>query len=157
MKHAWLLAAAALALPASASATIYKWIDENGRTVYSNRLPASGKLAKQAKAVVEDDSPAPDVAEQAALARQRALEQRVAELERQLAAQQQYTPPAQYYAPAPPPPTYYGDSYYPYYPGYYPYYTIVTARRFVRPGFVSRPVGFPRPHMGARAFAGSRR
>ena len=160
MKHGWLFALAALALPASASATIYKWTDENGRTVYSNRLPANGKLAQQAKAVVEDESPPPEAAEQAALARQRALEQRVAELERQLAAQPQYTPPVQYYAPPPPPPSmYYGDSYYPYYPGYYPYYTVISARRFVRPSpfFASRPVGFHHSRVGARFSGGSRR
>src|SRR5689334_14679817 len=82
-----LLAAAALSAPASAA--IYKWVDENGTTVYSNKPPEDVKLIKNAKIVVKDDEPQPGDAERAEAARQRQLEERVASLERQLAAAQQ--------------------------------------------------------------------
>lgn len=153
-----LLVAALAGLPAAGHAAIYKWIDETGTTVYSNRPPEDPKLAKQAKIVMKDEGAL--TPSQAALAeatrRQRELEERVANLERQLAAQQ-YAPPPQYYpAPAPPPPDYYGDSYYPYYGAYgyayrtYPVSVLVTGRRFAGHRFVSEPARFRSSRMGAR-------
>ncbi len=158
MARAPLLLAALLALPTTANAVIYKWIDETGRTVYSNRPPDDPKLVKQAKVVIKDEAAlGPSEAARAeAAARVRELEERVANLERQLAAQQ-YTPPAQYYpTPAPMPPDYYGDSSYPYYGAYgYPYRAFpvsvfITSRRFVRPHFVSEPMRFRSARMGGR-------
>jgi hypothetical protein len=154
------------ALPVAAHAAIYKWVDENGRTVYSNRPPANVKVIKNARVVVEDDAPkSPEEAQAEAAQHERDLERRIASLEQQL-AERQYTPPpppAQYYAPPPAPaPAYYGSPYYdPYYSGYgYPYYYgvpvgFVTVRRFAAPRFfVSRPIGFRGGHFGGGHFGG---
>ena len=118
-----LLAALVLLVPLAASATIYKWLDEDGRVVYANHAPdASAKNVQ----VMKIDEPAP-----AAAPTTTELEQRVARLERQLQAAQQYTPPAPvppmpYPAAMPPPPTmsdYYAPTYGYGYPGYgYPMY-----------------------------------
>jgi hypothetical protein len=117
-----LLAGLVLLLPLTASATIYKWLDEEGRVVYANHAPdASAKNVQ----VMKIDEPAP-----AAAPTTTELEQRVARLERQLQAAQQYTPPAPapmpYPAAMPPPPTmsdYYAPTYGYGYPGYgYPMY-----------------------------------
>ena len=125
-------AALALALPVSAWAHIYKWVDERGVTVYSNVLPE--KSPKNVEVVVEerpsDRAPAAD-----AMRREQQLLDRISNLERQLQAQQysQYIPP-------PPPSVDYGgyyQSYYPSYPYSYPY--VVLSRRFIAPArsFVS--------------------
>ena len=151
------LPALLLALPLAASATVYKWTDEHGTTVYSNRAPAAETKVSNVQVVMQDDEPAaatkPTNADDLQ-ARVRALEQQVQALQ---------TPPPNYAAPPPtsyyPPPDYYppqsfpsypADYYssmygygYPYYP-YYPSYVVVTGRRFVRPvhhGFVAHRVG----------------
>ena len=85
-------AALALALPVSAWAHIYKWVDERGMTVYSNVLPE--KSPKNVEVVIEekpaDRTPAAD-----AMRREQQLLDRISNLERQLQAQQysQYIPP----------------------------------------------------------------
>jgi hypothetical protein len=173
-------------LPLAASATIYKWTDENGTTVYSNRAPAAEAKVSNVQVALQDDAPAaaprpanPDDLQ----ARVRALEQQVQSLQGQPPAQAPYPaqpPPVSYYPPPdyyPPqsypsyPPDYYssmsgyGGYGYPYYP-YYPSYIVVTGRRFVRPvhpvhpGFVGRPVARPLPvshAMGGAVVSGSRR
>lgn len=155
--HAYMVRSAALlfalALSAPAPAAIYKWVDENGTTVYSNTPPENPRLAKQAKVVVKDEAPTPAseaAAREANARREQELLERIARLEREL-ADQRYTPPMQY---APPPVQYVQPpaDYYPpyYYPGaVYPGAVIVRpASRFVRslPGrsFVSR--GFHHSH-----------
>lgn len=165
MCRGWILLAALLALPLPASAVIYRWIDEDGRTHFSNRPPQAP--AKDVKVVVDDDeAPLPAEAERRAARRERELEERIASLERQLAERQ--PAPVEYYAPpaaSPPPPPYdyaspYGYSYYgaPY---YYPYviyagtrYAVPTHRHFGHPAHF--PPAVPRP---ARSFshAGMRR
>jgi len=130
-------AALALALPVSAWAHIYKWVDKRGMTVYSNVLPE--KSPKNVEMVVEekpsDRTPAAD-----AMRREQQLLDRISNLERQLQAQQysqyQYS---QYVSPPPPSVDYggYYQSYYPSYPYSYPY--VVLSRRFIAPArsFVS--------------------
>lgn len=170
------LAALFLALPFAASATIYKWTDENGTTVYSNRPPAAEAKVSNVQVAMRDDEPAaatksanPDDLQ----ARVRALEQQVQSLQNSAPAyappQQpppvSYYPPPDYYPQQSYPPDYYSSMYgygYPYYP-YYPSYIVVTGRRFVRPvhpvhhGFVGqRPM--PVSHaMGGTTMGGSRR
>lgn len=139
-----LILAAATAVTQPAYAAIYKWIDENGTVVYSNKPPANAKLVKAAKVVVPDDPPKSADAERAERAqREQELLDRLSRLERLLAAQQyappvQYAPPAQYAPPVQyaPPPDYYGYGYgmpY-YYPPVYPAAVIVrpASRFFVR-------------------------
>jgi len=162
-----------LVLPLAASATIYKWTDEHGTTVYSNRAPAAEAKVSNVQVALQDDAPAaaPRAANPDELqARVRALEQQVQALQGQPPAQ--VPPPVSYY----PPPDYYPPQSYPSYPAdyyssmygygypYYPYYPyiVVTGRRFVRPvhpvhhGFVQRPA--PVSHaMGAAVMGGSRR
>jgi hypothetical protein len=129
-----ILGGAALALPVSAWAHIYKWVDERGMTVYSNVLP--DKSPKNVEVVIEEKpsgrTPAAD-----AMRREQQLLDRISNLERQLQAQQypQYIPP-------PPPSVDYGGYYQSYYPSYpyplsYPY--VVLSRRFIAPArsFVS--------------------
>ena len=179
------LAALSLAFPLAASATIYKWTDEHGTTVYSNRAPAAEAKVSNVQVALQDDQPAaaprpanPDELQ----ARVRALEQQVQSMQTPPPnyAPPQQPPPVSYY----PPPDYYPQQSYPadyssmygygYPPGYgYPYYPyayptiIVTGRRFVRPvhpihpGFVGNRVGarpVPVSHaMGGAAMGGSRR
>jgi hypothetical protein len=164
-----------LGFPLIASATIYKWTDEHGTTVYSNRPPAAEAKVSNVQVALEDERPAaaapqPDLLQQ----RIRALEQQVQSLQGPSGAPYpaQVPPPVSYY----PPPDYYpqqsnypadyssmygyGDQYGYGYP-YYPYYStvIVTGRRFFRPvpvhpvhGFVGqRPVAAPRGTAGARS------
>lgn len=163
-------AAVLLAFPLAASATIYKWTDEHGTTVYSNRAPAAEAKVSNVQVALEDERPdaaAPSQANPNELQqRVRALEQQVQSLQNQpptYAPAPQQPPPVSYY----PPPDYYPQQSgypadyasmygygYPYgysYP-YYPYYStiVVTGRRFARPvhpihhGFVGRPVAVPR-------------
>jgi hypothetical protein len=94
-----LICAVLFAPSAPASAAIFKWVDEAGTTVYSNVPPDDAQLAKQAKVVVPDEKPSPAREAAAREARERDLAERVARLERELAAQQQLA--AQ--APAAPP------------------------------------------------------
>jgi hypothetical protein len=170
-----------LGLPLAASATIYKWTDEHGTTVYSNRAPAAEAKVSNVQVALEDERPAATPGPNSGNALQdrvRALEQQVQALQGQPPAQAPYPapqpPPVSYYPPQdyyPPqsypsyPADYYSSMYgygYPYYP-YYPSYIVVTGRRFVRPvhpvhhGFVGqRPM--PVSHaMGATAMGGSRR
>jgi hypothetical protein len=172
------LPALLLAFPLAASATIYKWTDEHGTTVYSNRAPAAEAKVSNVQVALQDEAPAsapapanPDELQ----ARVRALEQQIQALQGQPTAQVpppvSYYPPPDYYPTQPYqsspsyPADYYSSMYgygYPYYP-YYPSYIVVTGRRFVRPvhpvhrGFVgARPV--PVSHaMGAAVMGGSRR
>ena len=130
-----LLPAILMVFPLAASATIYKWTDEHGTTVLSNRRPAAEAKASNVQVVVEDEEPA--AAPKATPApkpdngnglkeRVRALEQQVQALQTQASSSaprpSAQLPPADYYAPpagyyAPPP------GYYPaaqYYPSAYP-------------------------------------
>ena len=172
------------AFPLLASATIYKWTDEHGTTVYSNREPSAEAKVSNVQVALQDErppavAPTPDDAN-ALQNRIRSLEQQVQSLQQNQApayAPPQQPPPVSYYPPPdyyPPqqsyPSDYYSSMYgygYPYYP-YYPSYIVVTGRRFVRPvhpihhGFVaSRPGAHPMPVRsamgGARAMGGSRR
>jgi hypothetical protein len=169
----WLrIPALLLGFPLAASATIYKWTDEHGTTVYSNRAPAAEAQVSNVQVALEDDKPAaaprPDNANDLQ-GRVRALEQQVQALQgpsgypapypAQLPPPSNYYPPPDYY----PPPSYpsdYASMYgygYPYYPYAYPT-IVVTGRRFVRPvhhGFVGRPVGV-RPMPVARTMGVTR-
>src|SRR5690349_24825547 len=83
----WLSRTAALflAFPLAASATIYKWTDEHGTTVYSNRAPAAEAKVSNVQVALEDERPAaaapqpvnPNELQQ----RVRALEQQVQSLQ----------------------------------------------------------------------------
>ena len=121
-----LLAGLGLLVPLAASATVYKWLDEDGRVVYANHAPDASARNVQ---VMKIDEPAP------AASANPELEQRVARLERELQAARQYAPPAPvapmppmpYPAAAMPPPQTMADYYAPTYgyPGYgygYPMY-----------------------------------
>jgi len=172
----------ALAFPLVAAATIYKWTDENGTTVYSNRAPAAEAKVSNVQVAMRDDEPAaaPRANPDDLQARVRALELEVQSLQNQPPVQAPYPaqpPPVSY----PPPPDYYPPQSYPSYPpdyyssmyGYgYPYYPyayptiIVTGRRFVRPVHPVHPVHPGRPiarpvpvsHvMGGAVIGGSRR
>jgi uncharacterized protein DUF4124 len=170
-----------LVLPLGASATIYKWTDEHGTTVYSNRPPSAEAKVSNVQVAMQEEEPAAAAKPgngNDLQARVRALEQQVQSLQNPPSAQAPNfaaPPPPSYYYPTPdyyPPqsyPSYPADYYssmygygYPYYP-YYPSYIVVTGRRFVRPvhpvhhGFVGqRPV--PVSHaMGAAVTGGSRR
>jgi len=161
-----------LGFPLASAATIYKWTDEHGTTVYSNRAPAAEAKVSNVQVALEDERPAAAAPSQAnpneLQQRLRALEQQVQSLQNQPPAGAPYPaqvpPPVSYY----PPPDYYPQQSdyspadyssmygYPYgygYP-YYPYYStiVVTGRRPFRPvhahpvhGFVGqRPVVAPR-------------
>lgn len=142
-----------LAVPACACAAIYKWVDENGTTVYSNTPPADARLAKQSKVVVPDEAPtaaSEAAAQEAEARRERELLERIARLERELAAQR--SAPVQYVAPAmpyvPPAPDYYAPYYY---PGVvYPAAVVVRTPRFFGHRFHS-------PSPANRGFHHSRR
>jgi hypothetical protein len=136
MPRSWLLVGL-LALPAYAGAAIYKWVDENGTTVYSNTPPADARLAKESKVVVPDEAPtaaSEAAAREADARRERELLERIAGLERELAAQRSAPPPVQYVAPAmpyvPPAPEYYPPYYYPVVA--YPAAVVVRTPRFFR-------------------------
>jgi len=141
------LPALLLIVPVAASAAIYQWTDERGRVVFGNQVPESG--VTNVRTVVKDEPP------ETVMNANRAAEERIARLERQVQALQS-TPPAPYPAPSPypapqysaaPSPDYYYPGMYPapYYPfGYaYPYGVVRVARpvhRFVgSPRFASVP------------------
>ena len=137
-------AAFALALPVSAWAHIYKWVDERGMTVYSNVLPE--KSPKNVEMVIEekpsDRTPAAD-----AMRREQQLLDRIANLERQVQAQQY---PQQ--MPPPPPSADYGgyySSYYPPYPYSYPSPYVVVTRRFIGPARSFLSPRFASAHVGS--------
>jgi len=118
-----LLAGLVLLAPLAASATIYKWVDEEGRVVYANHEPdASAKNVQVMKIPEEPIAPAPPT---------QALEQRIARLEYELQAARQApapVPPMPYPTAAMPPPQTMADYYAPTYgyPGYgygYPMYS----------------------------------
>jgi hypothetical protein len=128
--------AALLALmPLGAWATIYKWTDEDGRVVYANHAPEPG--ARNVQTLNINDQPSPPAA-----AANRALEERIARLERQLQAPSSPPPQAAapYYPAVPPPPAphYYPAPYYSAFGYSYPY--AVFPVRVVRPAprFVAR-------------------
>lgn len=118
MMRAAILVAAFAALPLTAGAAIYRWVDESGRVHYSNFPP--DKQAKNVKVVMEDSGPSAsavaDAEREAARRREEDLLERLARLEQELAAQrqQQYAQVQYYPAPVPPPPPdyYYGGAYY---------------------------------------------
>jgi len=150
-----LLPALLLALPLAASAAVFKWTDQNGKTVFSNQPPANPSKVSNVQTVVEDDAkpaaqpePQKDVQD-----RIRALEQQVQALQSQAQAAAYPSYPVQmadysstpYYPSAYPPPPDYGYPY-PYGYPYYPYGVVV-----VRPGhrFIGHRVGvrpMPVPH-----------
>ena len=130
-----LVAAAAIAVPAAASAGIYKWVDEKGGVTYGN-VPPSG--AKKVTQLDEDNgrvSTVPGIPpEQLARQRQLELEARVQRLERELYEQRLRDA----MAAAQPYPAYSGyapgyASYGGYAGGYFPAYGYPFATRFVRP------------------------
>jgi hypothetical protein len=160
-----LLSAVLLAVPLAATATIYKWTDEKGTTVFSNRRPAADATVSNMQVVVEDEEPAaaPKPAPAPKPDNGNALQERVRALEQQVQALQ--SPAASYAAPYPgpyaapaqlppppasyyPPPDYYPPQYYPsYYPpppayGYaYPYYPFAyPSFAVIAPGRFARPV-----------------
>ena len=127
-----------LLLPATASADIYKWTDQNGGTVYSNAPPAKGKAKNVAVVIDEGRVPTPtqaQIAQAEALRVQQALLERMYALERQVQALQYQ---GQYQVAMPPPPaSYYGNYGGSYYPGYYP--AVYRYPVFIAPtGFVRR-------------------
>jgi hypothetical protein len=134
-----------LVLPATASADIYKWTDEQGTTVYSNTLPENPKRASNVERVAKERVVPP--AEQALL-------ERIDNLERRLQSRAS-APPApsvappdynegSYYYPPPPPPAYVASSAPVYASGYpypYPYAAYSHYAYYAYPArtFVSRP------------------
>ena len=138
------LAALLAFVPLGASATIYKWTDEEGRVVYANHAPEPG--VKNVQALNINDQPTPPSA-----AANRALEERIARLERALQTSAPPPPaPPSYSAAVPPPPApdYYPAPYYPAFGYAYPY-----AVRVVRavPRFAARPfISFHHARSGRR-------
>jgi hypothetical protein len=152
-----------LLVPAVVWADIYKWTDERGETVISDVLPPNIKKVKDFEVLVKE---APRTQAQRDTANERALQDRIDRLERQVQAQR-YAPPAasgpppayssypsDYYAPPPPPqPDYFGS----YYPSFYPAYSVIVApgRRFARPrAFGFNHGGFS--HRGSGSMRGRR-
>jgi Domain of unknown function (DUF4124) len=166
-----LLPAVLFALPLAASAavgasaSVYKWTDERGTMVFSNRPPPADAKVSNVQVVVEDDEPAAARKPTAApkLENGNALQERVRALEQQVQALQtpaatyaaapypvQLPPPTNYY-PSPnyyPPPDYYPPSSYPSaYPSAYPppmygypYYPYAASYVVVEPPSFVRPV-----------------
>jgi len=169
---ALLPALAALAMPAAASADIYKWTDEQGRITISNVPPATLGKASKLELVLKEPKPA-SISKHPATPTEQALLARIEALERELRARQ-YAAPAPaaaapptyggYYPPAPPPPpppSYYSGGYASSYPGYYPstYYPVATsyvvypARSYVaQPAYVAPRGGYA--HGGGHAHGG---
>lgn len=174
---------AALLASATARADIYSWIDEQGRMVISDVRPVDpGKVSGMKLLAVTTTQAAQAPAagsETAASRRQRELEARIEQLERQLQEQQSPQQPEEdpqagdtadhYPAPPPPPPpepSYFsGDgpaNYAADYPNYYalppPSYTVIVvpAQPVVRrPRSRPRPEFVPRPPMVSRPVAAS--
>src|SRR3954451_3663161 len=94
----WLrLLALLLGFPLAGWATVYKWTDEHGTTVYSNRAPAAETKVSNVQVVMQDEEPAaapkPTNANDLQ-ARVRALEQQVQSLQGQAPG---YPAPPDYY------------------------------------------------------------
>ncbi|MBV8031738.1 MAG: DUF4124 domain-containing protein [Betaproteobacteria bacterium] len=118
----------------AAQAAVYKWIDDDGRTVYSNSPPPP--RAKKVQVVMADEkalNPTPEQLAAAEAQKKRDLEQRIANLEWQLAQAKANPPrpvPVQgYYTTAPASSGYnpYPPDFYPSYP-YYPAFAIIPTR-----------------------------
>jgi hypothetical protein len=86
-----------LAAPAVAWSQIYTWIDEYGSTVYSNVRPDGADQVKDFKRVIEAEKPVPpavaaqraaQAAQDDAIRKEQALQQRIANLEQRLQALQ---------------------------------------------------------------------
>ena len=129
------LAAAAIAVPAAASADVYKWVDEKGGVTYGNVPPPGAKKLTQLNEDNGRVSTVPGIPpEQLARLRQAELEARIQRLERELYEQrlrdtmaaQSYPAYGDYYAPG-----YFG--YGGYAAGYFPAYGFPFGTRFVRP------------------------
>jgi len=132
---------------APACADIYRWTDENGRTVISDLPPPEPNKAKNFKTVLKESAPAAPVAAPArgpTLVEQE-LRLRLERLERELQARQYVVQ-----APPPPPPSdvYYRSAYPNYYypvrsPSYvvYPIAAYVTSAAFARSRSHSTHVG----------------
>ena len=92
-------------LPAAAHSDIYKWTDEQGGTVYANSPPEHPVKAGKVERVIKERVVPPA---------ERALQDRIDELERRLRSQAYAPPPPpapiETYYPPPPPPGYIGDS-----------------------------------------------
>lgn len=166
-----LLPAVLFALPLAASAavgalaSVYKWTDERGTTVFSNQPPPADAKVSNVQVVVEDDAPAaaPKPAAAPRPDNGNALQERIRALEQQVQALQtpasthfpnyaapypaQLPPPTNYY----PRPDYYPPDYYPppsypsAYPppmhGYgYPYYPYAASYIVVEPASFVRAV-----------------
>ena len=150
-----LATATLLAFCAPASAAIYKWVDENGTTVYSNTPPDNARLARQAKVVVKDERPTPAseaAAREANERRERELLERIARLERELAAQR-YAPPVQYVQP----PVQYAQPPMGYYPPYYYPGVVYPSTVFIRPASRFFVRSMPSRAFVSRGFHHSRR
>lgn len=143
MQRVKLLAALLFMIPLGASATIYQWTDEQGHVVFGNQVPESG--VKNLRAVMKEDAPTNS---------NRALEERITRLERQLQAAQMAPAAVPYAAPLPPNYSPIPANYYPppaYAPAMYPppaYYPFGYAYGFT----VVRPVGFA-SRFASRPFA----
>jgi hypothetical protein len=101
--------------PVSAWSQIYKWTDEEGMTVYSNVRPAPGRKPKDLELLLEEEKPVPpgeaarrsmQAAQDEAIRKEQALQQRVDKLERTLQALQY----REEMASVPPPPYGYYES-----------------------------------------------
>jgi len=145
----FLLVAMLVAMPAWSQ--IYKWVDENGVTNYTNQPPPNGKaqeldLDSVRLSVIETDKPE-QLAAMAARYEVGSLRQRVNELEDQLEAQRYASQYAAEYA-AGPVEAGYGYTY-PYaYPGYFyaPATTFFNRNHFRKPHvrptrFIGTPAG----------------
>ena len=94
--------------PVAAWSQIYRWIDEEGITVYSNIPPAKAKKVKDLEVLMEKEKPIPpaeaaqraiQAAQDEAMRREQALQERVDTLERRLQAlqyQEQVAAPPSY-------------------------------------------------------------
>ena len=163
------LPALLVALPLAASATVYKWTDERGTTVFSNRPPAAETKVANVQVVMQDDEAAA-VPKRAAAPRPdngndlqervRALEQQVQTLQTQASAHvpgnaapypaqlpaaqlpppTSYYPPPDYYPPPSYPPPMYGYGYPPMYGYGYPYFPYAYSTIVVAPTRFFRPV-----------------
>jgi len=175
---------AALFAPATAQADIYSWTDEQGRLVISDVRPVDpGKVSdmKLLAVTTKQAAQAPAAGSESATGRkQRELEARIEQLERELQEQQSAPQPeadsqagdtADHYPappspPPPPEPSYFssdGPANYPvYYPNFYalppPSYTVIVvpAKPVVRrPRSRPRPGFVPRPAIVSRPVAAS--